>query len=768
MAKNDGPEEEEYEIFAKTLPEGILITDKDGNLKYVNPALEEMFGIPSSISLGTDFRNYIAPASLQNAEAAFLGCAQGGIVRDIELQGVHQDHHTFPIEIVAIPLVHNGQFVGVESVVRDISTRKRAEQALRQSERVFRSTFENAAIGIAYVTLDGKIAQVNSRFGEITGYSPQEILGKTCEDITLVEDWAVERELLRHLMDGAVPHYSIEKRYRRPDGGSVWVNLTRSVQRDEQGDPECFVVLVEDISQRKQTQDALRESEQRYRKLFEASLAGVYLTKLDGTILDFNEAMRRMLGYNTREEVFQHRSSDFYADPAFRQELMRLLQKDGIVPSREAALRRKDGSTLYALGHAVLLKNEQTGEPYIQGVAVDITDFKQAEEALLEVTRTLENRVAQRTAELQRRAQQLQKMTLELSEAEDRERRRLAVILHDDLQQQLAGARYQVELMRHRARHDTALQATATQVDHMLKEAVEKTRSLSHELSPAVMRQADFAETLRWLAREVQAKHGLRVRVQAQGEVRLTSEAIKAVLYRATQELLFNVVKHAQVREATVRVHLCESYLGLSVSDQGRGFDPQTLGETMGFGLLSIRERVEMLKGRMKIKSAPGRGSAFFITVPTSEQRVVPVGGEVTQPEAAAPEAAPRLRVLLADDHEIVRQGLVALLREEHTLEIIGEAANGREAVNLAAQLHPDVVVMDVSMPLMMGDEATRRIKSQSPQTRVVALSMFEDPQVRERMCQAGADSYVPKTAPADELLAAIGGASPVPCGSTP
>jgi PAS domain S-box-containing protein len=130
--------------------------------------------------------------------------------------------------------------------------------------------------------------------------------------------------------------------------------------------------------------EALTHSEQRYRKLFEANLAGTYLTKPDGTIIDFNDAMMRMLGYDSREDVFQHRSTDFYADPAYRAELIQRLRNDGIVPGNEAVLCRKDGSTLYALGYAVLLTDPQTGEPYIQGVAVDITDRKRAEQAVRE------------------------------------------------------------------------------------------------------------------------------------------------------------------------------------------------------------------------------------------------------------------------------------------------------------------------------------------------------------------------------------------------
>ncbi|MCL5280179.1 MAG: PAS domain S-box protein [Planctomycetes bacterium] len=761
MAKK-GERQKKHRILAQTLPEGVLITDKQGTLTYVNPALEQMFGIPSTASVGTDFRKYVAAESLRLAEEAFLGCAHGKIVREVVLQAIHGDHHVFPIEVVASPIFKGGEFQGVESVVRDITARQQAQEALRRSERQFRSTFENAAIGIAYVDLDGKITQANSRFCEITGYSSQEILGKTCEDITLAEDGEAEKESLRRLGEGAVAHYSIENCCVRPNGSLVWVHMTRSIQRDEAGQPDCFIVLVEDISDRKRAEESLRQSEHRYRKLFEANLAGVYLTKPDGTILDFNEAMMRMLGYDTREEVFQHRSTDFYADPEFRKKLIYLLQRDGIVPAEEATLRRKDGSILYALGHAVLLTNEQTGEPYIQGVAIDITERKQAEEALQEVMRTLESKVADRTVELQQRARQLEKMTLELSEAEDRERRRLATILHDDLQQELAAARFQVERMRAQAQYDTSLQATAAQADHLLKDAIAKSRSLSHELSPAVMQHGDFAETLRWLANEVQAKHGLVVHVEAHGEVRSESEAIKSLLVRAAQELLFNVVKYAQVREARLRVRQCDRWICLSVADRGRGFDPQTLGEPAGFGLLSIRERVELLKGRMKIRSAPGRGSTFFIAVPRSEPGVAPppAGAEVTVPGAAEPRAEEpaRLRVLLADDHEITREGLLALLRDEPALQVVGEAANGREVVALAARLEPDVVVMDVSMPLMGGDEATRQIKARRPQTRVIALSMYDEPAMMEQMHQAGAESYVIKTAPTEELLAAIRG----------
>jgi DNA-binding NarL/FixJ family response regulator len=116
------------------------------------------------------------------------------------------------------------------------------------------------------------------------------------------------------------------------------------------------------------------------------------------------------------------------------------------------------------------------------------------------------------------------------------------------------------------------------------------------------------------------------------------------------------------------------------------------------------------------------------------------------------------IRLLVVDDHKIVREGLVSLLSEQQDIEVIGEAGNGREAITLASTLHPDVIIMDISMPLMNGDEATRQIKKMMPEIRIIALSMFEEEEMLRKMYSAGAEKYVLKTAPSAQLLAAIRG----------
>jgi len=151
--------------------------------------------------------------------------------------------------------------------------------------------------------------------------------------------------------------------------------------------------------------------------------------------------------------------------------------------------------------------------------------------------------------ESQRRARQLRKVTLELSEAEERERRRLAEILHDDLQQTLAAAKFHLGLLHCRVRDDEVLRGIVADVNQMLKDTIEKSRSLSHELGPAVLSQSRLEDAFEWLARQMETQHGLIVHIQTRGRIDSPSEPVRLFLYRAAREILFNVVKHAQENE---------------------------------------------------------------------------------------------------------------------------------------------------------------------------------------------------------------------------
>ena len=173
--------------------------------------------------------------------------------------------------------------------------------------------------------------------------------------------------------------------------------------------------------------------------------------------------------------------------------------------------------------------------------------------------------------------------------------------------------------MRSRLPQDASLREITAQVHEMLKDAIAKSRSLSHELSPGVLHGDDLAEILRWLATGMQAKHGLTVHVH--GQARAPSGPIKVLLYRTAQELLFNAVKHAQVGSVAVQLHPIDGQeFRITVSDAGRGFDPAKVMKAVergsARGLLSIHERLELIGGSMESDSSPGKGSRFTITVP--------------------------------------------------------------------------------------------------------------------------------------------------------
>ncbi len=386
-------------------------------------------------------------------------------------------------------------------------------------------------------------------------------------------------------------------------------------------------------------------------------------------------------------------------------------------------------------------------------------------QALEELTGTLEQRVAERTTQVQELANRLRALTVELSQAEQSERRRIATVLHEHIQQVLVASRMQLAVARRQAT-DTAVSPFLDEADRYIKEALSASRSLGVELSPPVLHDVGLAAGLNWLAGQMRDDHGLLVELVTDHAGEPESEAIRLFLYHAVRELLLNVVKHSETRHARITMTGDGASARIEVEDHGRGFDPavlETRQPSVGkFGLFSIHERISHLGGSMRVQSAPGGGARIVLKAP------VALDGEALAPIPSAPQVlfgtSPpeqksvqgKIRVLLADDHKIVRQGLISMLKCEPDIEVIGEAADGRQAFDLARELRPDVVIMDVSMPVLDGIEATRLIHHQAPDIDIVGLSMHESRDVAAAMMQAGAKTYLTKGGPSEDLTGAI------------
>ena len=393
-----------------------------------------------------------------------------------------------------------------------------------------------------------------------------------------------------------------------------------------------------------------------------------------------------------------------------------------------------------------------------------------SERVLRESKDELERRVAERTSELQSRADQLRRLASKLTRAEQRERQRLAKVLHDHLQQLLVSAKMSLEAFGMRASGpDNPL---VERGQRCLEEAVDVCRSLTVELSPPILHEGGLAGGFGWLARWMHDTHGLTVDLALDPHVDPVREDVRTVIFGAARELLFNVVKHAKVQHASLELSCPdERHLRVKVADGGSGFDPETVltragAPEIGFGLVEIRERLALMGGRLEVESAPGRGASLTIVMPRhvesgrAEVRPSqkPAARRIGARTPAARHTGPhdRLRVLVVDDHAVLREGLCMLLLEEPQLEVVGEASDGAEAVERAHALQPDVVLMDFSMPRMNGVEATRRITGELPHVKVIGLSMYDEADRARAMLDAGAVAYVSKNGKARALIELI------------
>jgi len=678
-----------------------------------------------------------------------------------------------------------GVFMSVVSELYRRNRRKAAaydkEEALRRSERRYRS-FVEVTSQFAWVTdADGLVVEDIPELRNFTGQTYEQARGAGWASALHPEDVQHTLEVWNRAVSTRTP-YEVEYRMRRHDG--VYRRLlARGVPiLDERGNVEEWVGTCIDITERKQAEEKVRQRTEELSALLDAVPAYIWFSSdADCQVITGNRAANEMTGVAPGTNVSQS------AAAAGRAPYLRQLKPDGTEyrpddlpmqravatqqPVRDALLdfQFADGRRVRTIGNALPLFDAAGAVRGSVAAFFDITARKQAEEALQQLNVTLEQRVAERTAEVRQQADQLRALAAELSQTEQRERKRLAAILHDHIQQLLVAARMQLELVK-RAEPE-AVSSIVQGVESIVKEAIDASRSLTVELSPPILHQAGLAAGLGWLANYMQEKHLFKVHVQADHDAAPASESARFLLFESVRELLLNAVKHSGTREARVTMaRTGQGWTQIVVEDRGQGFDAGALRARQardgGFGLFSIHQRLVHMGGHLEIESASGSGARVILSLPP-EQRAE----EAAAPAAAAPEGGAvtmsirepsrKISVLLADDHEIVRQGLAAILQLESDLEVIAEAEDGRQAVELARKHKPHVVVIDVNMPGMDGVEATRIITRELPHIKVIGLSMHFDSNIAAAMRKAGAAGYLAKGGPFEDLAAAIRACSP-------
>lgn len=771
--------EARFRETVEATPNGVLLVDERGQMVLVNHAIESMFGYDRTDLLGRPVE-LLLPERHRNAHPGHrVSFATVPIARPMgvgrDLAGRRKNGTEFPVEIGLAPIAMAQGRMVLCSVV-DITERKRAEEALRDSEERLRLFIEHAPAAIAMFDRTMRYMATSRRW--LTDYGVQiEVLGRSHYEVfpEIADRW---KEIHRRALEGAVESAD-EDRFERADGRIQWLKWEVRPWTGRDGAIGGIIIFSEDITARKAVEAALRESEARYRATFDNAAVGIAHVGLDGRWLRFNDAVCAITGYS-RGELLTKTFADITHPDDIEPDwaaARRLLAGEIETFSLEKRYIRKDGSLIWIDLTVSLQRDAQGHAQNFISVIEDIHGRKEAQAQLLQLADGLERRVVERTKELAVSQDKLRALTTDLHLTEHRVRQKLATDLHDYLAQLLVLSRIKLGQAKLEGVPPSVAQAM-TEVQDVMDQALSYTRTLVAQLSPPILNEFGLPVALRWLAEQMQQRM-LTVSLKLDTEVPPLSEDQSVLLFQSVRELLMNIVKHADTPEARLEVAQAEGILRITVSDQGAGFNLAAVEASFepGFGLFSIRERMKALGGGFELQSTLGRGTTAVLLLPLDQTTAVgtyltddvesssELGGISPEPALTGSSRVlqiphfiqpPKVRVLLVDDHLMLRQGLRTIVNRHLRLEVVGEAGDGLEAIDLARTVKPDVVVMDVNMPRCDGVTATKRIKEEFPHIKIVALSMHNSPDMIDRMKQAGASNYLTKESAGSQLCRAI------------
>ncbi len=623
----------------------------------------------------------------------------------------------------------------------------------REAAESLQLLVEGAAQGILSVDAQGSILSVNTALLAMFGWERTALLGQPLDSLI--------PPAVRGKHSAHVAGYSAAPRSRpmgvglsllaqRKDGTTFPVEVSLSHVATAAGGRT--VAFVTDITTRKRVEDELRQSERRLRLALDAAEAGAWMWDVESDQIHGDERVSRRMGVPPAQpfSVDRFLASVYPADRKGLRDIVETVRRpdgpDGW--NFEYRLTRPDGQLVWyqSLGQAERVDGRTVR---VFGLTLDIDARKKSEAELHRSHAALRSDAV----ELDHRATQLRRLALDLTLTEHRTREGLAKTLHDGLQQLLFSAMLKVDRAAKGMKRPDDLDAARA----ALQEAIAAARSVSVELAPPVLKHGTLLQACEWLAESKKRKYGLTVSVHADPAAEAPDEDVRLLVFESVRELLFNVVKHAKTDQASLDIGVDARGLRIVVSDVGVGFDMDQSfdpGEAHdgGLGLFSIRERLELLGGALLVDSAPGHGARFTLVVP---QTFSPAAsghdaggrGNAPGPDQSEPRAdgAWSLRILIADDHAVVREGLRELLAERSEFDVVGEAVDGQDAVDQATALRPDVVVMDITMPRMDGVEATRRIRAVLPSVQIFGLSTHEEIEGLRAIKDAGAAGYFTK-----------------------
>ena len=483
----------------------------------------------------------------------------------------------------------------------DITEQKQAQEALRRSEVQLARAEGFSLLMLTHVGLDGRWLKVPPTLCELVGYTEQELLADTFKDITHPDDFEPDWSQCERLIRGEIKSFDLEKRYIHKDGHTLWVYLNCSVVEDDAGKPVHFITYIRDITNRKFAEQALLESNERNQAILRALPDLMFLQTKEGVYLDYYARDRNdllvppeaFLGKNIRD-VMPRELAERVMDCAARLDdavETQVLEYSLMIADEE---RHFEARLVSAEGNNVL------------SIVRDVTESRRAADALRdsEEKLLLSNRAGRELA-------------ARLITAQESERRRIALLLHDDLSQNIAALSVAISRLKRKPPASSELMAAELdQLGAQTNDLTTQIRRLSHQLHPDVLEHVGLVAALE---SEV-AEFGHNEQIRVEFKVDIQSEQIpldvSVCLYRVAIEALRNVSRHSGARSASVVLAEDDACFTLEVSDSGQGFDAERAKRGSGLGLISAEERVRLLQGSFLVTSKPEGGTVLLARIP--------------------------------------------------------------------------------------------------------------------------------------------------------
>jgi two-component system, sensor histidine kinase and response regulator len=772
--------EDKYRTFVETANEGIWVVDSETRTTYVNRRMAEMLGYSPEEMIGKKSSEFMDEEG--KARLGFLlERRRQGIYECVEFKFLRKDGSPLWAISSAAPLRDkDGKFIGSLGMLTDITERKKAEEALQESEQRYATTLSSIGDAVIATDIEGNVTFMNAVAEELTGWTLAEASRKPAKAVfNIINEHTrqkVEDPVTKVLENGAIVGLANHSILVRKNGTEVAIDDSAAPIKDRKGNTKGVVIIFRDIAERKQAEEALRETKDYLENLIDHANAPIIVWDTSLNVTRFNHAFERLTGLESQcvlGKPLDMLFSDYSKEDSLA--LIRRTSSGERWESVEIPILRIDGSVRTVLWNSANIYDAE-GTAVIATIAQgqDITERKQAEEGLIKARDDLELKVQERTAELQKakeaaeaalkaKAAFLANMSHELRTPMNAVIGMTSLLLDDDL---TIEQKEYVEIARKGGQAMIALISDLLDFSRVEKEKV----SLEHQ--PFSLR-ACVEESFEQVSVQANEK-GLNLAHTIKYGTPDGLIGDPGRLRQVLVNLLSNAVKFTD--EGEVSVSISSKTIGekkhqihFAVKDTGIGipqekmeqlFKPFSQVETTisrkrdgaGLGLAICKGLVELMGGEIWAYSTAGEGSTFYFTIEAEVAQDLPTRSEIPVQSVENLAELHPLRILVAEDNPSNQRVLVEMLkRVGYRADAV---ADGREVIEALERRPYDLIFMDVRMPEMDGLLATKEIRRRWPTNgpKIIAITAYALTGDKEKCLEAGMDGYIAKPVQKAEL----------------